>query len=705
MGHIRHLAAGLLLIFLITGVFLRWNDHQLFLFFGVLYFFICGYALARSFLSLSKMSAALFAPLCTAIPLFIGGAGIYFFYKIDALAALILLCIPFICMLGADLFSPQCEKELGEEKTGIQCTHVILFAALMLFLAFFWYVLFHSQTTDALLGPWAALRRPVFIPYFLATIALLGMILSRAPNILSLLSLCAFFVSIFSVLLVVFPLGFGFDPHLHQATERAIARDGLMLPKQLYYLGQYALIAFLSKLFAISANTLDRIFLPLLSGVSIPIAALLCSRAYSFSKKSSLLFALFGLFIPFGYAVFTVPWNIASLLTIIFSYVSIAYIRSKYKGILIFLFLLAIAALSIHPLAGLPLLGVFICLIAMHIFRGHKKRTTIITGITLLFGASVPLAFWLNSLRSTQLDIIFKLPSWGSIQTFLNLFSLHADTRFSAALDFIHIIYQNSSAILLLLTATGLILSVWKSHFFWKQSLFPLIGAGICVMNYLLIEGFFSFPSLISYEQHDYANRMLSLAVFFLIPPTTYALVVLFEKLLAHPSRIFRVAWLIFFAGILTGSFYLSYPSNDVYRSFHGYTISQADINAARTIQKHAGGEPYIVLANQVVSAAAIREFGFQKYFDITQNGATRQYFYYPIPTSSPLYGFFIDMQAYPQKETIQRAMELFNVKKAYVVVTRYEDRYAQIIERARVFADFSKSINNGADVVFGYTK
>ena len=52
----------------------------------------------------------------------------------------------------------------------------------------------------------------------------------------------------FSVANIIFPLGFGFDPFIHQATEKHILDFGFILPKKLYYIGQYVLVGFLSKI-------------------------------------------------------------------------------------------------------------------------------------------------------------------------------------------------------------------------------------------------------------------------------------------------------------------------------------------------------------------------------------------------------------------------------------------------------------------------
>lgn len=703
-------ALGILLVALGAGFLLNLNDHLIYKILTSVYFLASGYTLSRTLLALPTFQSLLLAPLFVSLPLFIAGAGIYFFYKIDTFSTLFLLCIPLLSIGVTRIFlRTDCANSiaLNEADNTFQISSVfrtILFGIFFLSLASFWYILLHSQTIQAILGPWQAMRQPIIIPYMLAGLALLGIFLSQTSLTFSLFLLCVFSFSGFSVLLAVFPLGFGFDPHLHQATERIIAEKGLILPKQFYYLGQYAFVAFFSKLFAISVQTIDRMFIPILSALSIPLAALTCASVYGFSKKFALFFAFFSLLVPFGYATLTVPWNIASLFTLVFSFFSIAYIRLKYKGILIFLALLSLGALSIHPLAGLPLLGVFFCILGHEFLKNQKKKTFIISGIAILSSISIPLALLINSRTSSQLSISLDLPSFQGIKQLFNILSVHINTRFSAPLDFIHIVYQNSGIILLILAVCGIVITVWKISFSWKEALFPIFGAGVCIINFLILEEFFSFPSLISYEQHAYTNRILSLALFFLIPPALISLVVFCKKILYHPLPLAKIAWFLIYIGMLGGSFYLAYPSNDVYRPFHGWNISRADIEAVRTIQKDATGEPYIVLSNQVVAAAAIKEYGFQMYFNVhDEQGVVHQYFYYPVPTSSPLYQFFLDMEAYPSEKIMHTAMQLFGVKRAYFVLTNYEDRYITLMDRAQQSADMSWRISGGADTVLRY--
>jgi hypothetical protein len=55
---------------------------------------------------------------------------------------------------------------------------------------------------------------------------------------------------------------------------------------------------------------------------------------------------------------------------------------------------------------------------------------------------------------------------------------------------------------------------------------------------------------------------------------------------------------------------------------------TQTDIQVVQAIAADAP-QDYVVLSNQAVAAAALKEFGFKKYF-------ADKIFYYPLPTSLP---------------------------------------------------------------------
>jgi hypothetical protein len=94
--------------------------------------------------------------------------------------------------------------------------------------------------------------------------------------------------------------------------------------------------------------------------------------------------------------------------------------------------------------------------------------------------------------------------------------------------------------------------------------------------------------------------------------------------------------------------------------------VTASDISAVQFIQSHASGG-YIVLANQMVGAAAIKEFGFAKYYG--------DEFYYSMPNAGQkkLYALYEKMVfEKPLRENMETAMKLTGVDEAYFVLDDY---------------------------------
>jgi hypothetical protein len=131
-----------------------------------------------------------------------------------------------------------------------------------------------------------------------------------------------------------------------------------------------------------------------------------------------------------------------------------------------------------------------------------------------------------------------------------------------------------------------------------------------------------------------------------------------------------------------------------------GWNTSASDISTVIAINDDAGNEPYIVLAAQPVSAAALSKFGFFQYYDTPEG----QIFAYPVPTGGPLYQYFLKMiYTEPSSEYMKQAMALAGVKRGYFVVNSYWTGADHIIARAKQTSESWFGINN-ADYVFRYS-
>lgn len=149
---------------------------------------------------------------------------------------------------------------------------------------------------------------------------------------------------------------------------------------------------------------------------------------------------------------------------------------------------------------------------------------------------------------------------------------------------------------------------------------------------------------------------------------------------------------------LLAASLYLSYPRFDRYHNSHSYAVSQADVMAVDWIEQDAAGAEYVVLANQQVSAAALRQLGFKKYYpgDI---------FFYPIPTGGPLYREYLNMTNQPTAATMSAAMDLAGVRLAYFVLDDYWFEADKIAPEAELIAEHVERIAGGQVRVFRFRK
>jgi len=226
-------------------------------------------------------------------------------------------------------------------------------------------------------------------------------------------------------------------------------------------------------------------------------------------------------------------------------------------------------------------------------------------------------------------------------------------------------------------------------------------------VNYLLLATAVDFTFLIDYERLNYANRLIPLMAFFLMPFVILGIGDIAARIRRGPI-IVRLIAVLLVAGMMTSAFYLTYPRNDAYETHHGFNVSQSDISAVRLVDKRAGDVPYVVLANQSVSAAAIYILGFDHYYG--------EMFFYPIPTGDELYQRFLDMNTQPDKATAESARTLANdqceqsptcdgqpVTRVYYLVNDYWWQSDRLVETGKQTADHWTSVDNGAVHIFEY--
>ncbi len=674
---------------------------------GISYFFLCGWIIISSIWPRS-FERFFLAPLAASVPLIISGSAAYIFYTLDTTMIGVCLLFLFIVTLTASLTAKNQGDEIAPPSHRYKKNEIIIFLLSLVMISTSAFILTQHVTTDAVLGPWQMIPPQFFAVLFLAVLFLFFLVQNAQNPFISLMGIIALSLLVYSITLIVFPLGFGFDPFLHHATEQLILKAGFVEPKTFYYVGHYSLITILARIFSVQPGSIDSILLPFLTAITVPLLIYHALRkGFHCESRIACTGVLLGLSIPFTYATTTTPWTFAYTI-MIFLVLSSMIFSQKRISHLIICGALGLATLCVHPLAGLPALGfcILFFLRSYQTQRNISKRMFRILQLCfiVMFSISVVAAFLLNSVISNQLLITLTFPTISSLFDFFSVFVPSFETRYLYTLDTVYFFEKNGVLILSLLAISGVFLLLREKK---MSSYIPYIqGWCIAILNAFFLKEMVEFTSLITYERSEYAERLISLSFVFLIPFIMYALAEGIRWILFHAKEpLTRFTFSLTAVALILISTYLSYPRNDAFASFHGFNVSKADIETVKRIDQDAGYEQFIVLANQVVSSAAIKEFGFKQYYPFTHGDTPQSVFYYPIPTSSPLHEYYSTMRKNPSKKIIQKAMELVNVRRAYFVVNSYDERFPIIISIAKKEADSFFEIDHGKNVVFVYIK
>jgi hypothetical protein len=577
-------------------------------------------------------------------------------------------------------------------------------------------LLINAQSDRALISPWSVVPDGFFWLYGFASLLLVFILTHRGLSVnkkTALLSL-HYFLS-FSAALIVYKIGYGFDPFIHQATMELIVEKGAVLPKTPYYLGQYGLLVMLYKLSGISLGLLNKLLVPALAALFLPTAIFRFLKNWRDRKdnfqsavSSNLLTALFLLILSFPIFIVTTPQNLSYLfllLSILAGFKPRNYFWTP---------LLALSAAAVHPLTGLPALAYA----ALILFKKYGKNLKtfykkIINILIFLFTAlALPLALGLSGGRmNTNGGNLIKGEGGSAMIWLKNLISeLFGTPRATGSenifLNFAYFIFYNYRVFIIIIIIAAVIYfyrrlrhrtdseDVGEEKTLLTKSLLGLSGA--LLITYFLSRGL-RFNNLIDYEQASYAGRILIIIVIFLLPFLLISLRDLIAAIYAQ-ERMVKIIWLGLGLIMLSAALYISYPRFDRYYNSRGYSTSAADLAAVRLIDEQNTGH-YIVLANQQVSAAALSLYGFNHYYQ-TPSGPL---YFYPIPTGGPLYQYYLDMvYKKPDRETALKAMDLAGVNTAYLIINKYWHQSGRVINEAKLTADEWWNIN-GEAWVFKY--
>lgn len=678
--------------------------------FYLIYLFFFGYHLGRFILSQEKRIWQIFWGTLGVLSLFtILLSGIYWFFEINRnIVSLVLVFIPLLISLQKQ----QKEDAFSDIETDIDLDSyihiksylstkfwagVILLGQLALF-----FKLFARQYDDTLISPWTLFGPNFFIIFFIISLLLLW-VLQKSKHIPSNLLLITTHTGlILSVVLIVFKYGFGFDPHIHQATERWIVEHGSILPKQPYYIGQYVMVVMSHFITKLDIFTLDKLLVPLGTILTIPLSTYFALSKADFKYKLFPAIALIPL-IPLSFFIVTTPNNLALLLAFIAGtwiwYESKAGNNKTYLlGII-----LSLTSCAIHPMIGLP---VFIIYLGSIIFKGLNRPSTkkmLGEGIfypiyTLIVAGIVPLALFANSFVNKGSLVLQN--TFANISNFLIIFERPHYIfieRGPRALKLLYYYRDALKPLMILVLIIGIFIVI-KKHKNKLAYFFLSTTIGLIISSFFITTSI-HFKDVISYDQRLYGTRLLDLALILMIPFFVLALREFFVYIKKQPGKQFLAA--IFFSSLLLISWFFTYPTRDNISLYTGQNVRAADISVVHAIDnRNDNKKDYIVLTNQTVGVAALREFGFEHYLDTP---AGEQYFY-SIPTGGPFYQYFRKMvYEQPLKQWMIESMQFAGVKKAYFVHTNYWAPAAEIRDAAKLEADNWWELYDGRVWVYEY--
>ena len=551
-----------------------------------------------------------------------------------------------------------------------------------------------AATELSIRSPWDNVPRLFFIIFFLVALAAFGLAAGRLAGVAVLAPIIGLSLLATTVAVTVYSVGFGFDSFIHQATENHIFAQGEMTPKPFYYLGQYALVTILARLLGGHVTTIDTWLVPLTFTLIIPIAYWSLRRSFGWTSSVAAASCLPLLALPLSSFVLTTPQGLANVWLILTAFVVLASATTSSSRKWLPL-LLALATAAIHPLAGVPLLIFVLMMIYLNVSRGLKRlpklRWIFFIKLTVLAAIALPLMFIINA-RLSGTDIILDPETIRTPTAIIEgLKNPELQTRrFSSSLDFVYFWRTTRTTTFTLLGLAGVLL-LWlagrkRDDERWCETAIIFAAGGVAFfINYVLLRVWVRFPFLIEYERTNYADRLAELTLFITAPLALYAFGRLLQRIRTRGFPLLAVGLMLLVAAVITANVYLAYPRRDKYESSRGWSTSSNDIEAVLSIDKDAKAENYAVLANQSVSAAAIRELGFKKYFTQQNSDLREPIFFYPIPTGGPLYQIFLNTNdAWGARTIIEPAFKLTGAQTVYYVVNHYWWQAQQIIVNAK---------------------
>lgn len=575
---------------------------------------------------------------------------VYFAWKLPAWLAGTTLAVAALAWLWLSWRERQAFRlgTDGPSMLGLVFWGLALLADLIILAAYFM-----AATDEALISPWQALPVGIFALFAIATAYVINSLVKLPGRYALPLAILHSFAA-YGAAVIIYKLGFGFDPFIHEAATNFIVENGSIEPKTPFYIGQYVLVTGLHVLTKLPVKDLQIWLVPALAALLVPTA--LWIRGQRLGLVSAWL-------LPFGYLAFTVPFNLAFLLLIV-TVILLPY-RTDSLG-RVTLVLLAAAALAIHPLIGVPLSALTLgslftdwrlgtlAAFAGSVFglAGSLAVYTFLNGGTLVWPTLTEFSSTLYTLFSPAFSALPRYPLWSALYTAYYLWPW-----IIIALGVWLLRHERAQGIVMG-TALGTLLAA---------------VASAATLRY---------RNIISHEQFEFAYRLLAILPWFFLPS-------LASRLNSLKPRLITIGLL---AIGTTAMWHVAYPQLNPVMHFHSPGVSRTDVELVSTIEAEAAGRTYAALAPQLTSAAALRTLGFNRSLSTVEG----LIYPYAIPTGGPLYQFYLRLfiQGQEPLEQIRQAAIFADSELLYVAVPLSWDPNQDIHNQLKTVANTSKLVD-----------
>ncbi len=633
------------------------------------------------------------------------GTAVYYAYKLDTVGlSWLFVTLPWLLFavspFGSGARNRAAAPSLTVEKTSPEdsLSGVLLIIAVAADVAALrWLV--GARTGEAIRTPWEVVSPVFFLWIALATFCLIGLAYRRRYPHLTLAAASLHLFTLLAPAILVYAVGYGFDPFVHQAAEKLVFATGQITPKTPYYIGQYALVTSLAHLFHLPVLWVDRLLLPLMTALFLPAsAAWLLRRGYGVPRPIALIASFGVFFLPIAMFISTTPQGLADLFFLLTMLLGAAWLHA-HRPPLGYVLILAAAATATHPLAGIPALMAVALLMTAKlrhdgVTAGRIVKAAVFAVMIAAAALAIPFTFSVREGSGAKPIMTALQKPIPELLTGIPFEKPAVMTRYRPLLDFAEFVARNHDFFLFILAAAGAWLLLRRKGY--RRSALAAGGLSVALLiSVAILRSGFTFKDVIGYEQANYAERLYDTALLSLAP-LALAGMAWWWRLLAKAEPGVRVFHTLLIAGIVAALAYAAFPRLDDYRYSRGYSASIHDVHAVEWINAH-GISPYVVLANQSVSAAALQSFGFRTYYG--------SQFYYSIPTGAPLYQSYLSMVYQgASRETMERAMRQVNVPTAFFVIDSYWTDAPKIIAQAKKTADDWQEIDGGKVYIFRYT-